>query len=757
MRLFGMLATAAVLTATAATGTTSANDWSHWRGPEMNGVSRETNLVGDWSLDPKHNVIWTSEIGGRAAPVIFNGRVYLNCRTSDSVTDPKELVNAAEQVVCWDLKTGKELWKDRFNVFETDIPAPRVGWASMTADPESGLIFVHSVSGILRAYTAEGKRVWERSLQEEFGEITGYGGRLTSPLIDEGRLIVAIPCLNWGDTGAPPPKHTFYAFDVMTGKLLWVAAPGGAIEDTFYSNPVVAVIGGVRQIVSGNGDGGVYGINARTGEKLWGMKMSKRGLNSSAVVEGNYVYISHGEDNIDGTEFGRIQCIDGTQRGDLTGTKGVWQVRGVKAGYASPTIHEGILYVVSDVGGLIAYDAKKGEKLWEYKIGTVGKGSPVWADGKIYVMEVNGRIHVLKVSRAKCEKISEVQLTATGVEGTDEIYGSPAISDGHVVFSTRDRTICVGDPSKAKNGDVPAMAEELPLGEEIASVQLRPYETDVNAGESVEFEVHAFDKNGRFLKTVPPDDFALKPADGLKGATVAKNKLTTAADAKSPQADIVTVDVNGKTAKARIRSYPPLPWTFDFTSLNGRATPAGWVGATGRITPNPLDGDIAMKSAPGPGKPAFTVWLGPPRMKNYIVEADVRCDGKRRLSSIGLTNQRYDMVLKANNLKLTLQTWPAHLRINQEEKIKDPAGKWYRLKFAVDVKEGTAHLRGKMWPRGEQEPQEWTIETTDPHPNELGSPGLYVYRLDEAYFDNVKVSAAEGAPATVLPAQPSAK
>ena len=83
-----------------------------------------------------------------------------------------------------------------------------------------------------------------------------------------------------------------------------------------------------------------------------------------------------------------------------------------------------------------------------------------------------------------------------------------------------------------------------------------------------------------------------------------------------------------------------------------------------------------------------------------------------------------------------------HLRKKLEE---DAAGKWYTLKFAVDVKGSTAHLRGKMWPRGEEEPAEWSIETIDPHPIEHGSPGLYVYRLSDCYFDNVIVSEPEGA------------
>ena len=724
-------------------------DWSFWRGPEMNGVSRQQNLPAEWSLEPKKNVLWTSDIGGRATPCVMNGRVFLNCRTDHNVSvGHPELIDAGEQVVCWDANTGELLWQDKFNVFSTDIPSPRIGWASITGDPETGNIFVHSVSGTLICYSADGERLWEKALHEDFGELLGYGGRQATPLIDEDRLILAMAGRNWGETGPPPPKHYFYAFDKRTGELLWVSAPGGPLEDTFYTNPVIAVVDGVRQLISGGGDGGVYGIEARTGKPLWSFKMSKRGLNSSVVVEDNRVYVSHGEDNIDTSIFGRVQCIDASLRGDITKTGSLWRVDGVKAGYASPCLHDGILYAVSDDGVLIAFDAADGKKLWEHRLGTVGKGSPVWADGKLYVMEVNGRVHILKPSREKCEVLSDVTLHARVGSGNDEIAASPAIADGKVYFVTRDRTICIGLPdAEAASAEIPAPAEEKPAGSKIATLKLVPYEVNLKAGETVDYELHAFDENGRFIKTIK--EFELTPDANLDDATVEKNTVTTTADAKLPQAGTVTATVDGQTVKARIRSFPPLPWKWDMEGLTGRATPPGWVGATALLVPTQLDGNTVLKSVPGPGKPGSAAWIGPSDLKNYVIQADVRVDGRRSLSSVGVTNNRYDMVLKANQLKLSLSTWPAHLRLNTEQKLSgDPAGKWYTVKFAVDVVDGKAQLKGKLWPRDEEEPAEWTIETTDPHANVHGAPGLFVYRLSEAYFDNVIISEPEDAAAS---------
>ena len=266
----------------------SAADWPGWRGPEHNGICRETGLVEDWDLESEKNVLWVSPIGGRAAPIVMNGRIYLDCRTEHDVsTGSKELIDAQEQVVCRDVKTGEIVWQDKFNVFQTDIPAPRVGWAPMAGDPETGNVYMHSVSGIFRCYDKDGKVIWERSLFEDYGKISGYGGRTQSPIVDEDRVIVGFFGLNWGRTKAPPPKMTYYCFNKNTGELLWTSPVGGGPKDTNYSHPTIAVVDGERLLIGGGADGGLHAINARTGEWKWSFAMSKRGLNAAPVVDGN--------------------------------------------------------------------------------------------------------------------------------------------------------------------------------------------------------------------------------------------------------------------------------------------------------------------------------------------------------------------------------------------------------------------------------------------------------------------------------------
>ena len=286
------------------------------------------------------------------------------------------------------------------------------------------------------------------------------------------------------------------------------------------------------------------------------------------------------------------------------------------------------------------------------------------------------------------------------------------------------------------------MPAEIEATDEIASIHVIPYETIVKAGETVEYRVQGFDKNGRFVRDI--EDFTLSPGEGLEGVKIEGNSATTSTEATLPQSGTVTVEAAGIKSSGRIRSFPPLPWKWDFEGLTGTEVPQGWVNGNIKLKPVEIDGNTVMQSVPGPGKPSFTTWIGPPDMKDYVIQADVMVDGRRRLSNVGLTNQRYDFVLKANNNELTLQTWAAHLRINEEQRLEDdPVGEWYTLKFHVKVDGDSTELRGKFWPRGAKEPAEWTITTVDPQVIDHGAPGLYVYRLSEAHFDNVIVSAPE--------------
>jgi hypothetical protein len=153
----------------------------------------------------------------------------------------------------------------------------------------------------------------------------------------------------------------------------------------------------------------------------------------------------------------------------------------------------------------------------------------------------------------------------------------------------------------------------------------------------------------------------------------------------------VTAEYGGLTARARVRVFPGLPWHWTFDDYADNQTPATWIFGR-KLGAADVDGDRALVNTPGPGKPSIGVWFGPPDMSGYTVQADVLMrEERRRLASVGLTAQRYNLILKGNNARLSIQSWPAHLRMAREISFRSDPDTWYTMKMRVEI--------GRMGPR----------------------------------------------------------
>ncbi len=730
IRPLAIVATLILLGAGATSVPVYASDWPSWRGRAQTGVSPDTGLLSSWSKEGD-SLIWRQDFVGRSTPVVFDGRACAIGRVGDGV-------GRQEMVACYDAGSGVPLWEDRFNVFHTTIPFSRVGWASPVGDPDTGYLYVHGVGGLLNCYDRKGKIVWSRSLTEMDGRISGYGGRIHSPIIDEDRLILSFSSVGWGKQG--PPRHRYFAFDKMTGEVQWVAVPGGRPRTmTTYTIPVVTVINGQRLLIDGNGDGAVYAMKARTGEVVWKFELSKLGLNSSVVVDGTRVYASMRNENIDEGSMGRVVCIDGTGEGDVTKTHEVWRGNEIKAGYASPLVHDGVVYVIDDSGNMHALHAGTGETLWEHSLGTVGKGSPVWADGKIFAPEVNGNFHILQPGRDGVTSLDVEHLTMPDGRYA-EIYGSPAIAYGRIYLTTEEGFYCIGDQKAAFS---PALGEPVALDSESAPadpapafLHVSPTEVIARPGEPVQFRVKAYDAHGRFLGE-PEGSWELA---GLDGKIDVSGRFTPNPKGGF-QGGEVTARVGSLRAAARLRVFPSLPWSEDFQSWQVGDHPSLWPGGAGRFTVEDLDGSkVLAKRFVGRGLERQSLYIGTPDMSGYTIQADLRGTKKgRRRPDMGLIAGRYTLDLMGNHQRLQIRDW-AELRLEHHLPFPWEVDTWYTMKLRVEVKDGKAAVLGKVWPKAQEEPDGWTIRVEDPYPNPTGSPGLYGYSPTTIYYDNVKVT-----------------
>jgi outer membrane protein assembly factor BamB len=474
--------------------------WYRWRGPEQNGVSRETNLPEEWDLEggDDSNLVWENEVGGMSSPIVMNGKVYTLTRIGEVEANDTLVAGTETQeaLVAIDASNGKVLWTHAENMTQTDVPFHRIGWSNVVGDPETGRVYALGAQTTLVCLDGEsGKVVWKRQMTEEFGMISTFGGRTPSPVVDEDQLFVAGVSFGWGDHARS--SHRMFCFDKNTGELRWSEGTGGIPVDSPYNTPVVANIAGQRTVVFGAGDGTVTAFQARTGKKLWSHKISQRGLNASVVVEGDHVFACSGEVNPTNSRMGAVVCIDasGAQPKEL------WRVEGIEAGFGTATIANGRLYVIDSGAMIHALDAKTGKAFWRKKFGTIGKASLVWADGKLFHAEANGRFFILRDEGDKVTKVHEADVEEKlGREYS--IFGSVAIADGRIYLQAANRMYCIGKKdAEAAKVEIPEQPAEKQGTGNIASVQVLPYDVVTRPGDQVKLAARAFNELGQPVET----------------------------------------------------------------------------------------------------------------------------------------------------------------------------------------------------------------------------------------------------------------
>jgi outer membrane protein assembly factor BamB len=761
-------------------------DWPNWRGPQQNRHSTEKNLIDSWNPDGGEgsNLLWKREdLGGRTSPIVMRGKLYTIVR------DKRETPNEGEKVVCVDANTGETIWEYRFNVYLSDVPDTRIGWSAPVGDPETGRIYVQGVCGYFCCLDGEtGKVIWDRSLHEEFGLISTYGGRTNVPIIFEDTVLISAVIVGWGDTakwgGLARPAHRFLGFDKRTGELRWLNGTGISPYDTTYSTPTVMPINGQQSLVFGSGDGGLWSLQPRTGKMIWHYNMSRAGINVSPLVDfDGKVYMSQGEENpieIGGNTQGSVVALDGTKSGDLVGTE-LWRHLQVMAGKASPVKIGDRVYFIDDRSKMHIFEAATGKQIAKdarvLSLGTMQRSTPLVADGKIYVMTNTGQWHILRPTETGVQRVHTLRLRPDANGGSPESEGSMAVSHGKIYLPTSQALFCLGKPGVEPTADpLPQMPRESALTDtNEAQIQVIPYDTLLKPGGEQAYRVRLFNAKGQFLREVPSADVTFA-VDGV-GTISADGKYIAPTNAGHDNS-LVTCKVGELTGTARVRITPPLPWTFDFNGAN--PVPLTWIGGRVRWEGREENGEkflykkTLLPTAKDPKNKLGTrsfVWMGPIDLANYTIQGDVLLkkvdlgsnfaesgvaaakssdsDGKAaepagrfRISDVGLINSRYQLTIRGLSKLVRIDSWsPSDYRTHKAATFDPQPDTWYTLKLRVEPQGGQALVQGKVWKRGDPEPGQWTVEMTDSSPNLHGTPGVYGNTPEaEVYLDNLTVT-----------------
>lgn len=716
-------------------------DWTYCRGPAFDSSSPETGLVDDWN--PKggagSNVAWMREdLGSRSTPIVMNGRLYTILRA-----DPGTKIEG-ERVVCLDAKTGDTIWENKFNVYLSDVPDTRVGWSSVTGDPETGYVYALGVCGHFQCLDGKtGKAIWKVPLHERFGLLSTYGGRTNFPIISDDLVIISSIVIGWGDMAKP--AHRFIGFDKKTGEVVWFNGTRDLPYDTTYSAPTITAIGGQKTLVFGSGDGSIWGLQPRTGNHIWHYPISRRGVNAPPLVADGIVYAGHSEENVTGTQMGALAAlkVSGVQ-GALEKSNVNWQNMEMMAGKTAPLMVDDTLWIFDDRAKLHVLKADTGKPITRrpIRLGTMMRSSPLYADGKVYAITANGRWYILKPDAKRGAKILKKGRLPNGHES----HGAPICSHGRIYVPTTGALYCLVDESKTP-GAGPSV--ELPKEADVAEdqtpthLQIVPAEVLMRPGKKQDFTARLFNSRGQLLGETDANFEVEGPGSISDGGS-----FTASEDGHT--ASYITATAKGLTGSARIRIVPDLPWHFDFEATKidpakkAGQPPISWVGARYRHVVRDIDGNKAMvKISTIPKGTRSRSWMGHSDLSNYTIQADVRgkmVDGK--LPDIGLIAQGYAIDLQGANQALQIRTWVTQRRMAKTIDFPWNADTWYTMKLMASVEGDTAILKGKIWPRDEKEPTEWTLEATDDSPNRSGSPGLFGNAKDaELYVDNIHVTA----------------
>jgi outer membrane protein assembly factor BamB len=389
----------------------SAENWPQWRGPSLNGLSGEKNLPVRWSA--RENITWKLPLPAwsGSTPIVWGDHIFLN------VSDGRDL-----SLWAVDRNRGVALWKRPLGGGDTRMMKQNMSSPSPVTDGRT--VWVMTGTGILKAFDFAGKELWMRDIQREYGRFGLQWGYGSSPLLHEEALYVQV--LHGMRTRDP---SYLLRIDKATGKTVWrVERPTRARFESpdAYTTPALLRYGGNTEVVITGGDV-VTGHDSATGKELWraeGLNPQNEGdyrIVASPLVYGDVVYAPSRERP--------MLALKAGGRGDVTRSHVLWTFAN-GPDVPTPVTDGTYVYVVNDRGIVSCLDAKTGKEVYgrtRIRSGTYS-GSPVLADGKIYVTNEDGMTVVFKAG-PKFEVLAENDLD-------DYTLSSPSISDGQIFIRT---------------------------------------------------------------------------------------------------------------------------------------------------------------------------------------------------------------------------------------------------------------------------------------------------------------------------------
>lgn len=401
-----------------------AEDWTRFRGPDGTGISKTAGLPTTIS---ETYYAWTKELGGtgHSCPVVFGKRLFLTLATG--------MEPPSRDIVCFDTKDGKELWRKSFP-YKVYNKHNLNSFASATPAVDAKGVYVfwgEFEQSEVVAFDHEGNELWRTPL----GPYQCQHGSGMGLVAEDGVLIVPKENVS---------EESFVAgLETATGKVLWKSVTPSAMlkndgqgggDLVPYTTPTIRRHEGKAEAIFSNTKRGVYALDVKTGAERWKFdpQFAQRCI-ASPLLMGDIVFVTCGQG--DGGKNSVAFSIP-TAGGE---PKELYRVRKGLPYVPTPIHLDGLLFLLSDTGVVSCVDAKSGEDIWRERVTGPSYASPVCINGVLYLFGRKGEVAIIEAGRA-LKKISEGTLPE-GVNAT------PAVADGRLFIRTDKRLICLTSAS----------------------------------------------------------------------------------------------------------------------------------------------------------------------------------------------------------------------------------------------------------------------------------------------------------------------
>ena len=406
----------------AATNNDAATGWPEFRGPRGNGlVTAPGETIGaplSWS--ETENITWKTPIPhqGWSTPVILDGQVWLTTATENG----HEFF-----ALCLDAVSGEILFHER--LFHAEDPEPLGNDVNSYASPspavEPGRVYIHFGSyGTACINTDTFETVWERTDLE----CRHFRGPGSSVLLYEDLLILTFDGADLQYVAALN-KHTGETVWKTDRSTEWTDLDEDGeplLEGDFrkaFTTPLIITVDG-RDLVISPGSFGAFAYDARTGEEIWKTTNESYTPAPRPVFGDGRLFLTTGRGP------SQLWAMRADGKGDVTDTHVLWKTEGrAVPEEPSPLLVNELLYLVSNRGIVTCFEAATGDEIWQERLGGNYLASPIYADGRLYFTNTQGRTTVLKEGRST-ETLAENELD-TGC------LASPAVAEGALFLRTR--------------------------------------------------------------------------------------------------------------------------------------------------------------------------------------------------------------------------------------------------------------------------------------------------------------------------------